>query len=330
MKAGDLLASGTISGMDPNSFGSMLELSWNGTRDIILKNGEVRKFLEDGDAVIMEGSCVTKEGWGRVGFGRCSGRVLPAIPYPYIDSRNVVEKTEVALTKKQPSQPEYSDFQVWGFMRSSCTWRLRIALFAKGIRHEIMFLQDSRNRQGAPMNSAPFLEFNDNGRSCRVRISQSLAVMEFLEAAYPNQGVSLLPSGPVARAKAMEVAEIVLSRTLPFQSVASVDDCLDKENLLFAIKNVKVGLEKLEDILSPFHTLSEGAKGKPIAETDSTIIGGPYAIGTHGPTLADICLVTQLFDSRRLGINIGEYPTLKKVNDVCTDHPWFGNVTFPE
>lgn len=321
MKAGDLLASGTISGMDPNSFGSMLELSWNGTRDIVLKNGEVRTFLEDGDAVIMEGSCVTKEGWGRVGFGQCSGRVLPAIPYPYIDSRKVVEKKEVALTKKQPLQPKYSDFQVWGFRRSSCTWRVRIALFAKEIRNE-MHLQDARNRQGAPMNSAPFLEFDDNERSCRVRLSESLAVIEFLEAAYPSQGVPLLPSEPVARAKAKEVAEIVLSRTLPFQSVASVDDCRDKENLVFAIK-------KLEDTLSPFHTLSEEAKGKPIAETDSTI-GGPYSIGTHGPTLADICLVTQLFDARRLGIDIGDYPTLKKVNDVCADHPWFGNATFPE
>lgn len=333
MKAGDLLASGTISGKEPNSFGSMLELSWNGTRDILLQNGEVRKFLEDGDAVIIEGSCVTKKGWGRVGFGQCSGRVLPAIPYPDMGVRKVVKEKELLAT--QPSQPKYNNFEVWGFMGSSCTWRVRIALFAKGIRHE-MYLQDARNWQGVPMNSSPFLEFVDSGR-CRVRITQSLAIIEFLESAYPNQGVPLLPSEPVARAKAKEVAEIVLSRIVPFQGMTRVDcldtidkdDIDDQENLVFAIKNVKIGLEKLEDTLAPFHTLSEQARGARDAETASTI-GGPYAIGTHGPTLADICLVTQLFDARRLGVDICEYPTLKKVNDVCADHIWFGSATFPE
>ena len=334
MKSGDLLASGTISGKEPTSFGSMLELSWNGTRDIMLSNGECRKFLEDGDAVIIEGSCATKEGWGRVGFGQCSGRVLPAIPYPYYNASRKEEEVVKEVVVKQP-QPKYTDFEVWGFFRSSCTWRVRIALFAKGIKHELYY-QDARNWQGVPMNSAPFLDFTDSGR-CRVRITQSLAIIEFLEAAYPNQGVPLLPSEPVARAKAKEVAEIVLSRTLPFQSMTRVDcmdtidedDADDQENLVFAIKNVKVGLAKLESTLLPFHTLSEEAREKPAAETDSTI-GGPYAIGTHGPTLADICLVTQLFDARRLGIEISDYPTLKKVNDVCADHVWFGTDAFPD
>eukprot|EP00581_Thalassiosira_minuscula_P011802 CAMPEP_0183722918 /NCGR_PEP_ID=MMETSP0737-20130205/14722_1 /TAXON_ID=385413 /ORGANISM="Thalassiosira miniscula, Strain CCMP1093" /LENGTH=584 /DNA_ID=CAMNT_0025953165 /DNA_START=433 /DNA_END=2187 /DNA_ORIENTATION=+ len=87
MNAGDLLASGTISGKERHNFGSMLELSWGGSKEIVLENEngdehEVRKFLEDGDAIIMKGWC-EKEGMGRVGFGQCSGRVLPAIPFPY-------------------------------------------------------------------------------------------------------------------------------------------------------------------------------------------------------------------------------------------------------
>eukprot|EP00580_Thalassiosira_gravida_P004519 CAMPEP_0201624026 /NCGR_PEP_ID=MMETSP0493-20130528/354_1 /ASSEMBLY_ACC=CAM_ASM_000838 /TAXON_ID=420259 /ORGANISM="Thalassiosira gravida, Strain GMp14c1" /LENGTH=577 /DNA_ID=CAMNT_0048093789 /DNA_START=36 /DNA_END=1766 /DNA_ORIENTATION=- len=68
MNAGDLLASGTISGKERRNFGSMLELSWKGTREIVLDGdgggGEVRKFLKDGDAVIMEGWCDGKEGLG--------------------------------------------------------------------------------------------------------------------------------------------------------------------------------------------------------------------------------------------------------------------------
>uniref|UniRef100_A0A8D0H7K0 Fumarylacetoacetase n=1 Tax=Sphenodon punctatus TaxID=8508 RepID=A0A8D0H7K0_SPHPU len=76
LRPGDLLASGTISGPDPENFGSMLELSWKGTKVIDLGNGHSRKFLQDGDEVIITGYC---QGNGyRVGFGQCSGKVLPA------------------------------------------------------------------------------------------------------------------------------------------------------------------------------------------------------------------------------------------------------------
>lgn len=74
---GDLYASGTISGPSPGSFGSMLELSWNGQRPLHLANGIERKFIEDGDTVIMRGHC-EKDGV-RIGFGECKGKILPAI-----------------------------------------------------------------------------------------------------------------------------------------------------------------------------------------------------------------------------------------------------------
>uniref|UniRef100_A0A8C8YTZ7 Fumarylacetoacetase n=1 Tax=Prolemur simus TaxID=1328070 RepID=A0A8C8YTZ7_PROSS len=78
LRPGDLLASGTISGPEPESFGSMLELSWRGTKAIELGNGQTRKFLLDGDEVIITGHC---QGDGyRVGFGQCTGKVLPALP----------------------------------------------------------------------------------------------------------------------------------------------------------------------------------------------------------------------------------------------------------
>ncbi|MEE6503469.1 hypothetical protein FKM82_004831 [Ascaphus truei] len=78
VRPGDLLASGTISGPDPGSFGSMLELSWKGTKPIDLGNGQVRRFLKDGDNVTITGYC-QGEGY-RVGFGNCSGTALPALP----------------------------------------------------------------------------------------------------------------------------------------------------------------------------------------------------------------------------------------------------------
>jgi len=76
VNAGDLLASGTISGPDKSSYGSMLELSWRGTEPLTLPSGEERTFIRDGDTVIMTGAC-QGEGY-RVGFGDVSGRVLPA------------------------------------------------------------------------------------------------------------------------------------------------------------------------------------------------------------------------------------------------------------
>lgn len=76
LRPGDLLASGTISGPAPDSFGSLLELTWKGTKPLQLKDGDKRTFLLDGDRITMTGWC---EGQGyRVGFGEVTGRVLPA------------------------------------------------------------------------------------------------------------------------------------------------------------------------------------------------------------------------------------------------------------
>lgn len=77
LQPGDLLASGTISGPTPDSFGSLLELAWRGERPLKLPNGVERKFLQDGDTITMTGCCVA--GGLRVGFGECEGTILPAV-----------------------------------------------------------------------------------------------------------------------------------------------------------------------------------------------------------------------------------------------------------
>ena len=78
MRPGDLMASGTVSGPTPGSYGSMLELAWKGTKPIKLGNGSQRTFIEDGDEVTLRGRAM-KDGHS-VGFGSCSGVVLPALP----------------------------------------------------------------------------------------------------------------------------------------------------------------------------------------------------------------------------------------------------------
>lgn len=77
LNTGDLLATGTVSGREKNERGCLLELTWRGKEPIELPNGETRRFLEDGDEVIMKGYC-EKEGFRRIGFGECRGKIFPA------------------------------------------------------------------------------------------------------------------------------------------------------------------------------------------------------------------------------------------------------------
>jgi len=77
INGGDLLASGTISGPTPDSYGSMLEISWKGTKPVAMPDGSERKFIADNDSVIMRGYA-QKDGI-RVGFGEVKTKVLPAL-----------------------------------------------------------------------------------------------------------------------------------------------------------------------------------------------------------------------------------------------------------
>src|SRR5205823_2065520 len=75
LRPGDLLASGTVSGPTPDSYGSMLELAWRGSKPLALESGEQRSFLQDGDRLTLTAWC---QGDGyRVGFGEATGKVLP-------------------------------------------------------------------------------------------------------------------------------------------------------------------------------------------------------------------------------------------------------------
>jgi fumarylacetoacetase len=76
IRCGDLLGSGTISGKSEDSFGSMLELTWRGTKPLKVKDGSERKFINDGDSVIMRG--YTERNRVRIGFGELKSKLLPA------------------------------------------------------------------------------------------------------------------------------------------------------------------------------------------------------------------------------------------------------------
>lgn len=80
MRTGDLLASGTISGTKSSEYGSLLEMSEGGKKNVLLSGMDARKFLKDGDIVTLRASCGA-EG-SKVGFGACRGRIVSARNVP--------------------------------------------------------------------------------------------------------------------------------------------------------------------------------------------------------------------------------------------------------
>ena len=75
IRPGDLYASGTVSGSEPGTYGSLIELTWGGRDSIDLSDGSQRTYLEDGDTVTLRGWC-EREGLPRIGFGECAGRIV--------------------------------------------------------------------------------------------------------------------------------------------------------------------------------------------------------------------------------------------------------------
>lgn len=208
MRAGDLLGSGTISGQDETAYGSMLELSWRGAKEIPLVNASaspaVRKFLQDGDVVIMTGHA---QGAGyRIGFGEVTGRILPAGS----KDQHTVAAAPVANTER------YTDLKLYAYWRSTCSWRVRLALALKGLDYSIEsvnLLDIATNNTASlpeayqavnPMAQVPTLVLRDATSGENLTLTQSLAIIEFLDEAYPARS-PLLPADPVARARAREV-----------------------------------------------------------------------------------------------------------------------------
>jgi len=309
MRAGDLLGSGTISGSTPDAFGSMLELSWKGTKQVVVGD-EVRKFLQDGDTVVMKGFSHKTE-LGRVGFGECVGKVLPAVTEP---SASAIEK-DVMTT------PDiYTDVKLYGYWRSSSTWRVRVALAAKGVAYETIPINVLKGEQNTehylamnPMGQVPLLQVTDRRTGKKLYLSQSIAIIEFLDDSFPARK-SLLPKDPQEKAAAREMVEVINAGIQPQQNIVMLQH-FEKlsEGKINAVEQSKVanerGLIALEELVTRHH------KGLSV---------GPYCLGNFSPTIVDIVLVPQMFNARRFGVNVVEMcPVLVEIEKECLKHEWF-------
>lgn len=305
MNPGDVLGSGTISGKSQDSFGSMLELSWRGSRDVPVGT-ETRKFLKDGDTVIMKGWC-QRDGYGRVGFGECSGKILPAIQEPLLETipQSVDSTTDTIGVQ---------NIKLYSYWRSSASWRVRIALHAKRIQHEIVpvnILQEEHKTESFleknPSGLIPVLEYTDTSTGQVVYLTQSMAMIEFLDHVTPNSK-SLFPTDPLDRVVAMEMVELINSGIQPLQNyplLASLDHPSEDQ--------------------SGRDVITKGLKGlETLVRRRQMVRHGPYGLGTFSPTIVEAFLIPQLYNARRFGITVeNEFQLLARIDKLCASHGWF-------
>ena len=196
-----------------------------------------------------------------------------------------------------------------GYFRSSASYRVRIALNLKGLSPEHLPHHLRKGEQCAPAYLAlnpqglvPTLE-NDAG----VILTQSLAIIEWLDETYP--GPPLLPDDALRRAKVRAFAMALACDTHPVQ-------------------NLKV-LARLRQLGLPEEKVTEWAawaNREGLAACETLIAGeeGPFCFGA-APTLADLCLVPQLANARRFGVDVTAYPRLLKAEAAAREMKAFAD-----
>ncbi|MDX2056012.1 MAG: maleylacetoacetate isomerase [Polyangiaceae bacterium] len=199
--------------------------------------------------------------------------------------------------------------KLFGYWRSSCTWRVRIGLNLKGIAYEYVPTHLVRNggeqfseafRKLNPHAQVPLLVVED--QTPPFCLGQSVAILEYLEERYPEP--SLLPKTPEARARCRQIAEVVNSGIQPLQNL-SVLNRLQAENADaqgFARHFIELGLRSLEALAS--------------AES------GPFFLD-ETPTFADLFLVPQLYNARRFQIDLRPFSRLLAIEQACEALPAF-------
>ncbi|CAK7209663.1 hypothetical protein SBRCBS47491_000518 [Sporothrix bragantina] len=200
---------------------------------------------------------------------------------------------------------------LYGYYKSSCTTRLRIALALKNIEHKTVYIDffNKEHRGDAytainPNQSLPTLAADEGDGKGPVYITQSVAALEYLEEAFPDNGIRLLPSNAADRARVRSLVEIVVADLQPRQAAQTLEKL---GNDLGANQDQKVKwaydwcIKELR------------AYEKQVTATASP---GKYSVGDT-VTLADVCLVPGIQNAvERWGVDLEkDFPALAKIYD---------------
>jgi maleylacetoacetate isomerase/maleylpyruvate isomerase len=193
--------------------------------------------------------------------------------------------------------------KLYTYFRSSASFRVRIALNLKGIAYEPRFVHLARGQHRDPAYGAvnpqalvPALELDD-GR----RLVQSLAIIEYLDETYPQP--ALVPRDALARARVRALAQLVACEIHPLNNLRTLQHLR------------KLGQNEEQVVAWYRHWIIDG-----FAKLEAALAGAPETGRfCHGesPTLADCCLVPQVFNARRYEFDAEPYPTIMRVFDQC-------------
>lgn len=187
--------------------------------------------------------------------------------------------------------------KLYSYWRSSCSWRVRIALAIKGVQYDTVAVHlvkdggqqhDDEFKEKNPMAQIPVLVYD--GAS----LSQSMAIIEFLEEQHPKP--SLLPANSVDRAKARAIAETIASGIQPLQNLSVLQKIGSEKKMGWAHDVIDAGLAAVEKMVSG--------------------TAGTYCVG-DSVTIADLCLIPQIYNATRFKVDISKYPTLVKIQEAC-------------
>ena len=203
-----------------------------------------------------------------------------------------------------------STLKLYGFWRSSATWRVRIGLAHKGLEVDyqpVDLLKDGGEQNQDPygtvnpLRQVPVLEVAEGGRT--VRLTQSIAILEYLDERYPEPPI--LPKDLLLRTQARRIAEIVNAGIQPLQNT-SVQRFVREE-----LKGDEKAWTK--------YWVTRGLFALEAAVAESA---GRFAVGDH-VTIADACIAPQLYFASRFSIDLTPYPTLTRVDAACAELPAF-------
>ena len=190
--------------------------------------------------------------------------------------------------------------KLYTYFRSSAAFRVRIALNLKGLAYQPVFVHlakgEHRRPEYAKVNPqalVPTLELDDGKR-----IGQSLAIIEYLEEKHPQP--PLLPKDALGRARVRSLSNLIASEIHPL-------------NNLRVLQHLKRALGQSEDQASAWyrHWIADG-----LAKLEAELGNGRFCHGDT-PTMADCCLVPQIFGAKRFNADLAPYPNTMRVFDAC-------------
>lgn len=197
---------------------------------------------------------------------------------------------------------------LYNYWRSSASYRVRIALGLKQLPYEyiaVNLVTRDQHRDGYvaknPLGQVPTLEVTDDGGTVRM-LTQSLAILEFLEETYPQP--PLLPADPYQRASARAIAESINAGIQPFHNLTTTDEVksIGGDDVAWVRGFITRGLTALERAVA--------------------VTAGAFCVGDT-PSIADCCLIPQLASSRRFGVDVTPYRVLLEVETRCATIPAF-------